>query len=345
MMVLVLVFQEFDQQANVVSPRRLDDLSFRDAVHVVTTRFMQHQPTLLALGHARLKLFKTFCLQTMNYQDTSDFIWCLLIDPQLDPDLLKGIKELVSQYPNVFLIRSQDSIVDLRSLNHSLVESGNIQTLERAAKAISSKVLIHTRLDADDGLDYRVLRLVKQMAVQHLSKVPSGTKGWTSYCIHRHFEWHSIVPTLNETLPVNPVGNLLLVQKIHCVTPGLSWAFTPGVTFQELPTAEHQRLGEVIPLCSSESGTACLHRLDEFKGPVAIRARTPTSAGMSDIGREFNPNIASVPVFWKYLETNFDISKQSLMETQEYLVSHAPAIAKDNLDGQWYVMTALYSML
>ena len=102
--------------------------------------------------------------------------------------------------------------------------------------------------------------------------------------------------------------------------------------------------------CSSENETACLHRLDEFKGPVAIRARTPTSAGMGDIGREFNPNIASVPVFWKYLETNFDISKQSLMDTQKYLVSHAPDIAKDNLNGQWYVMTerivkCLYRML
>ena len=248
MVALVVVFQEFDQPANAVPPRRLDDLSFNDAVHVVTTRFMQHQPSLLALGHARLKLFKSFCLQTMKYQDTADFLWLILIDPLLDQELLNGMKELVSHYPNVFLIRCQDSIVDLPSLNHSLVESGNLQTLERAAKAIPSKVLIHTRLDADDGLDCHVLRLVKQMAVQHLSQVPSGTKGWTSYCIHRHFEWHSIVPTLNETLPMSPAGNLLLVQKIHCVTPGLSWAFTPGVSFQELPTAEHQRLGEVIPL-------------------------------------------------------------------------------------------------
>lgn len=338
MVVLVMVFQDFDdqqqQQQQDSAPRRLD-LSFHDAVHVVTTRFMQHQPSLLALGHARLKLFETFCLQTMRYQDTSDFLWLILIDPNLHPELLQGMKELVSQYPNVFLIRCQDSIVDLTSLNHSLVESGNLRTLKRAAQAISSKLLIHTRLDADDGLDCHVLRTLKQMAVQHLSNIPRNSKGWASYCIHRHFEWHSIVPTRNETLPIDPAGNLLLVQKIHCVTPGLSWAFAPGVSFQELPTAEHQRLGEVIPPCSTENETACLHRLDEFKGPVAIRARTPTSAGMNDIGREFNPNIASVPVFWTHLGSNFDITKQALIDMQQYLVKNAGAIAEDNLKGQW----------
>lgn len=333
MVVIVMVFQDLQKQ-DIVSPRRLD-LSFHDAVHVVTTRFMQHQPSLLALGHARLELFKTFCLQTMRYQDTSDFLWLILIDPQLHLDLLEGMKQLVSQYPNVFLIRCQDSIIDLPSLNHSLVESGNLRTLKRAAQAISSKVLINTRLDADDGLECHVLRTLKQMAVRHLSQIPNGNKGWTSYCIHRHFEWHSIVPTLNETLPIHPEGNLLLVQKIHCVTPGLSWAFAPGVGFQELPTVEHQRLGEVIPPCSSENETACLHRLDKFRGPVAIRARTPTSAGMNDIGRDFNPNIASLPVFWTHLESNFDITKHMLMETQQYLVQNAAEIAKDNLKGQW----------
>jgi len=339
MVVMVLVFRDLEEKDIVSPPRRLD-LSFDEAVHVVTTRFMQHQPSLLALGNARLELFKTFCLQTMHYQDTSDFIWLILVDPDLHPELLDGMKRFVSHFPNVFVVRCQTSMVDLQTLNHSLVESGNLRTLTRAAKAATTKVLINTRLDADDGLDRHVLKAVNRMAVEQLSHVPSDSKGWASYCIHRHFEWHSVVPTLNDTY-TNPAGNLLLVQKDHCVTPGLSYAFAPGVGFAQLPTAEHQRLGEVIPPCDSDNQTACLHRLDEFKGPVAIRARTLTSAGMNDIGRDFNPNISSVPVFYTHLASNFDISKQALVDVQQYLVTHSVAIAKDNLDGQWYVSLRL----
>lgn len=342
MIVLVLVFRDLEGKEDAISaPRRLDN-TFEQAVHVVTTRFMQHQPSLLALGYARLELFKTFCLTTMKYQDTSDFIWLILVDPELHPKLLYGMKQLVARYPNVFVMKCQTSMVDLRSLNHSIVESGNLQLLNRATRAMTSKaVLIYTRLDADDGLDRHVLRKLHQLAVQQLShykptNTSNGTStGWTSYCIHRHFEWHSIVPTLNETLAKNDAGNLLLVQKTHCVTPGLSYAFAPGVSFEHLPTAEHQLLGDVIDPCTSENQTACLHRLDEFKGPVAIRARTLTSAGMNDIGRDFNPNIASVPVFWKCLSSNFDISRQALVDIQEYLIAHMASIAQDNLAGQW----------
>lgn len=333
--VLIIIFQDLEHMDVIFSsPRRLD-LSFQDSIHVVTTRFMQHQPSLLALGHARLELFKRFCLRTIHYQDTSNFIWLILIDPDLHPELLEGMKGLLSPYPSYFLIRCQTSTVDLRSLNHSLIESGNIQYLTRAAQAMSSKVLIQTRLDADDGLDRRMLRTLKERATQQLSHVPSGSKGWTSYCIHRHFEWHSVVPLANETYAANPSGNLLLVQKEHCVTPGLTYAFAPGVNVSQLPTSEHQRLGEVITACKEENQTACLRRLDEFKGPVAIRARTLTSAGMNDIGRDIDPNLSSIPPFWKHLATNFDISKQSLIYMQNYLNKHAAAIAKDNLDGQW----------
>lgn len=340
MVVLVLVFDDLNDnnKASVSPPRRLNYLSFDEAVHIVTTRFMQHQPSLLALGHARLELFKTFCLQTMKFQNTADFLWMILIDPELHPELLQGMKDLVSKYPNVFLIRCHFSMIDLPSLNHSLVESGDLRILSRAAQAVSSKVLIHTRLDADDGLDRHVLKKLNQLAVQQLSHYTSSSddKGWASYCIHRHFEWHSTVPfLLNETYAYDPAGNLLLVQKMHCVTPGLSYAFAPGVSYAQLPTAEHQLLGEVIPPCTMDNETACLHRLDEFKGPVAIRARTLTSAGMNDIGRTFDPNISSVPVFYEHLKSNFDITRTSLVDMQQYLLAHIEPIAKDNLVGQW----------
>lgn len=219
MVVLVVVFRSIEETSVLSPPRRLD-LSFDQSVHVVTTRFMQHQPSLLSLGHARLELFKTFCLQTMAYQSTADFLWFILIDPNLHIELLDGMKRLISRYPNVFLIRSQSSRVDLVGLNHSLVESGNLQTLDRAARAIPNKVFINTRLDADDGLDRHVLNAINELAIEQLSNIENKSLGWSSYCVNRHFEWHSIVPTVNDTVAINPAGNLLLVQKVHCVTPG-----------------------------------------------------------------------------------------------------------------------------
>lgn len=49
---------------------------------------MQGQPNLLALGNSRIELFKNFCLPTMAKQTTTDFLWIILIDPELNPVLL-----------------------------------------------------------------------------------------------------------------------------------------------------------------------------------------------------------------------------------------------------------------
>ena len=45
----------------------------REIVHVIYTRFMQHQPNLVELGKARLELFKTFCLTTIAEQTNQQF--------------------------------------------------------------------------------------------------------------------------------------------------------------------------------------------------------------------------------------------------------------------------------
>jgi hypothetical protein len=46
-------------------------------VHVVSTRFQQHQPDLLHLGRARLALFEAFCLRTMKLQSSQQFLWII----------------------------------------------------------------------------------------------------------------------------------------------------------------------------------------------------------------------------------------------------------------------------
>ena len=48
-------------------------------VHVVLTRFMQHQPKLVNLGRARLELFKSFCVPTMRQQTSRQFLWIIRV--------------------------------------------------------------------------------------------------------------------------------------------------------------------------------------------------------------------------------------------------------------------------
>jgi hypothetical protein len=48
-----------------------------NVVHVIQTRFQQHQPDLVHLGRARLALFKTFCLRTVSQQTSGQFLWII----------------------------------------------------------------------------------------------------------------------------------------------------------------------------------------------------------------------------------------------------------------------------
>jgi len=53
-------------------------------IHIVHTRFMQHQTNLTTLGVARLQQFLAFCLPTMVHQSTQDFFWIIKVDPMLE---------------------------------------------------------------------------------------------------------------------------------------------------------------------------------------------------------------------------------------------------------------------
>jgi hypothetical protein len=48
-----------------------------NVVHIIQTRFQQHQPDLVHLGRARLSLFKSFCLPTVSKQTSRQFLWII----------------------------------------------------------------------------------------------------------------------------------------------------------------------------------------------------------------------------------------------------------------------------
>lgn len=82
--------------------------------------------------------------------------------------------------------------IDLENLNLSLVESGDKNLLVRAAREWRSKVLVETRLDADDGLANVLIDHMQTKAVEALEgyKASASEPGWIVQCIRYHLEWH-----------------------------------------------------------------------------------------------------------------------------------------------------------
>jgi hypothetical protein len=76
----------------------------------------------------------------------------------------------------------------------------------------------------------------------------------------------------------------------------------------------------------------------DFEGPAAIRARTPTSAGMADIQQQQNGLITkdekSQVKTWELIERAFAISVSEVEECQAHLEAEMAVIAQDNLSGQ-----------
>lgn len=180
-----------------------------ELVHVVQTRFMQHQPDLLQLGQARLDLFETFCLPSMKSQTNKEFLWIIRTDPDLHPSLLSKLISLLRNNQNYILLGSNynpegfgraesDSFgqflrADSKSPDMSArVLSGNITLVQEAfEKSNEGAILLETRLDADDGLHRDFVKTV-QYEARHLKVDGSGL--WRIWCINYNIEWHPLNP-------------------------------------------------------------------------------------------------------------------------------------------------------
>jgi hypothetical protein len=93
----------------------------------------------------------------MQHQTTSDFLWVILVDPLLHPTLFDGLILLVKPYPHFFVVRKKAQEIDLDNLDLALIQVGDTNILKRAAREAKSKILIQTRLDADDGMAINLL--------------------------------------------------------------------------------------------------------------------------------------------------------------------------------------------
>lgn len=294
-----------------------------------------------ALGDSRIELFKTFCLPTMTNQTTNDFLWIILMDPDLDTVLLEEMKQLVGPYPHFFLVRKVAQEIDLHDLDLDAVVSGDNNLLLQAAHMSKFKILMQTRLDADDGLAFGLVDQMQTTAVDTLQ--PANSKrpqGWMITCVKKHFEWHYDLYR-NETEDLT--GWLRQsVTPTFCVTPGLTLSEAPGgrtwSETEKLPIYPHDRISKRFPRCSGNDNirTECFHTLNEIRDPAAVRSRTPASSFMRGVGTT-EKGSKTPEHHWAMLEESFGLTRETLIQTRTYLTGNMKAIALENLGSQWYV--------
>ena len=143
-------------------------------------------------------------------------------------------------------------------------------------------------------------------------------------CVGRHLEWQYFSPWDKNT----EKGSLHLGSTHVCITPGLSWA----TQTQARPhfTEAHHLIKKNTTACdrSSDSFLGCWEEIhvDTEADVMAIRARTPTSTGMSRVvfeDSEWNQEEKETDASsWSMLESSFAIAQADVMEARKYHKTH-----------------------
>jgi hypothetical protein len=324
-----------------------------NVVHVIQTRLFQFQPDLLAIGQARLEIFKAFTVPSLRNQTTNDFLWIVRTDPALHPTLKSGLLVAVQDFGNVLVVasnfnpegfRSDDSIANITN-DQDTIWAGSWDLLQSYHDAAQSRVVVESRLDADDALSKDFCQSVQEQAIEQLK---DDDEAWSVGCAEYHVEWQQYSPW-NETAKGR--GALLGLATKHCVTPGLTFAYARAALRSDINASSHEKIHSAVPKCSHDQPTKCLYRLSvPDKMPVAFRARTTTSAGMNDLfledGREPTSGQAHLrslrkskwktmqDTLWKALPPTCGLDAEDIWKVQAYLKEHEKEIASDALEGQ-----------
>lgn len=360
------------------------------------------------------------------------FLWILKIDPNLDITLRTRMIKLLKPYPNFFLVGSNNNFgasygtgiepgswrgghagddllfgnvtsnltgLALKTHGTTYIYTGDISMLQFAHAHRSDKIILETRVDADDGLPTHYLEEIQSSAIKHLSVDPNedydwpkssadaenddanmntemvdeegngqeaeqaddgneeaddsqedelvGKAKWLYWCIPHSISWHptvlenGFVPHAN--LETDDPGRLTLDTNkgnIICMTPGLTSGMSVGIDDSEVPRYSHYDLLNQMKRfyrnprnnCGvHELSTPCLQVLEE----EAVRSRTPTSAGMKNVGiGKLNYTAEEIDAQWEYMLETFGVRRERAAAANKYIHTHLVSILQDNLNGQ-----------
>jgi len=323
-------------------------------IHIVSTRFMQEQHNLTSLAKARLELFRSFCLPSIVNQKSQNFIWIIKIDPELDIHIVDEIIKMIKPFPNFFLIASNINYdlnlwwgeIESKELFSSKILFGNGELLKAIYKAAvgGEKILLETRLDADDGLHRDYLNNIQYSATAQLFPRPvrltdnsASTEdlvekpaplNWIYWCAKTYIDWFS---------GEDEIGKLFNTEPRMCVTPGLTLGIAPGADGSKVPRSPHQRLAMVVYFtgdCGAKRKGMCIQKVPQVH-ISAIRSRTLTSAGMAGVNEPYPKSTNDTQTeLWQFTEESFGISKVDVRSANAYLNKYSSLIAEENLRGQ-----------
>ena len=346
---------------------------------------MQHQPDLVDLGLARLKLFQAFTLPSLEFQQSWNFLWTIKTDPSLVPELRQAMHNTLSRsrlYNRIVLLGDNvnpgcfrhSAALDNNKNETVLFGDGRLYD-DYVTKAKSGLyVVVETTLDADDALPHDFVDTVQRQVRQRVH----GGKDWMYWCTTHHVEWQAAHPHRSEVAGAkslalrrlffasrkkkkvpneyqldSPYGYLDTLNATKCITAGLTVAYGRDASREDLPgNMVHTRIQDMIPYCSSTSTnnnknfvrTHCLQSMYNNQ-PGAIRARSPTSTGMSKVAipvlqeeekllKKNKKRNQQLSLLWDGVENSYGMSRYQIKETRAYLIRHTTKIASDNLKGQ-----------
>lgn len=322
------------------------ELHNQTVLHFVKSRFMQYQPQLKELGWARLELFREFCMPSVAKQTTQNFIWLIYTDPDLHPDLLKAMADLLAPYPNYYLIKSLSNNMwkggQAVNMTHAEIYTGNQTHLEAAMALRETLPVLETRLDADDAIHVGYLEEVQRQAIPMFTQ---QSVQWMYWCVAQELEWKWVGPQGYSQgqkeygiIESKPYGDF-------CPTPGLTLGYAPQTPVDSIYSRRHSVLVERLQtkeddICGPDRpGRDCYQIVRKFEYP-AFRCRTPTSASMvmSDYSGQ-NKLKKRVKADandkrWDALRESFGVPRSNVHKANDYMTRNILKIAEDAIMGQ-----------
>ena len=212
------------------------------------------------------------------------FLWVIKVDPALEGTaILSRLVDLVGKHREVMLVGSntnygigikgggwrggQAGADILLAAQDGRLYSGDIDLVRRAHAARNDRVVLETRLDADDGLNILYLESLQRDALEDLFsgyeeednsngkevstaiELPPGTARWLYWCPLSHVAWDPTPPDEDpQTSPNATMYGTFIPWRSSkaCITAGLTVGSSVGVLEGDIPRFPHQSIFERI---------------------------------------------------------------------------------------------------
>jgi len=204
------------------------------------------------------------------------FLWIVKVDPALEGTaILSRLVDLVRHRREVLLVGSntnygigvkgggwrggQAGADVLLAAREGRLYSGDVELVRRAHAARNDRVVLETRLDADDGLNMLYLESLQRDALEDLFsgyeegggaiELPPGAARWLYWCPLNHVAWDPTPPDEDpKTSPDATTYGTFIPWKSPkaCVTAGLTVGSSVGVLEGDIPRFPHQSIVERI---------------------------------------------------------------------------------------------------